>query len=202
MLSQFAELYRRLVEAAQDYASDAALASVTGEADTQGLRHEDLDGDFQLTLKFNPANMNHKDLIDRVTALGQVIAPLDAKNEIDRGPVVRNAFLQLFPECQGASFKSSEEIIGDDLKDEEQNFVKIKAGIMPQMDTEGKWNYAARLEWHQRMQQENPDAIAEMSPASQDIYQRWIQALQQMNTQFGENAEIGKTGVRGVSAAE
>ena len=73
---------------------------------------------------------------------------------------------------------------------------------MPQMDTEGKWNYAARLEWHQRMQQENPDAIAEMSPASQDIYQRWIQALQQMDTQFGENAEIGKTGVRGVSAAE
>ena len=55
---------------------------------------------------------------------------------------------------------------------------------------------------HQRMQQENPDAIAEMSPASQDIYQRWIQALQQMDTQFGENAEIGKTGVRGVSAAE
>ena len=129
MLSQFAELYRRLVESAQDYASDAALASVTGEADTQGLRHEDLDGDFQLMLKFNPANMNHKDLIDRVTALGQVIAPLDAKNEIDRGPVVRNAFLQLFPECQGASFKSSEEIIGDDLKDEEQNFVKIKAGM-------------------------------------------------------------------------
>jgi hypothetical protein len=52
------------------------------------------------------------------------------------------------------------------------------------------------------MQQENPDAIAEMSPVSQDIYQRWIQALEQMNTQFGENAEIGKTGVRGVSAAE
>ena len=202
MLSQFVELYRRLVESAQDYASDAALASVTGEADTQGLRHEDLDGDFQLMLKFNPANMNHKDLIERVTALGQVIAPLDAKNEIDRGPVVRNAFLQLFPECQGASFKSTDEIVGDDLKDEEQNFVKIKAGIMPQMDTEGKWNYAARLEWHQRMQQENPDAIAEMSPASQDIYQRWIQALEQMNTQFGENAEIGKTGVRGVSAAE
>ena len=54
MLSQFAELYRRLVESAQDYASDAALASVTGEADTRGLRHEDLDGDFQLTLKFPP----------------------------------------------------------------------------------------------------------------------------------------------------
>ena len=200
MLSQFCELYRRLVEVAQDYASDEALATVTGEGDVTGLRHEDLDGDFQIMLKFNPANMNHKDLIDRVTALGQVIAPLDSKNEIDRGPVVRNAFLQLFPECQGASFRSPDAMRADDIDDEEKNFVKIKAGIMPQMDTEGKWNYAARLEWHQRMQQENPDAIAEMSPQSQDIYQRWIQALEQMNTQFGENAEIGKTGVRGVEA--
>ena len=111
-------------------------------------------------------------------------------------------FTMLFPEMAGTALKSPAALMQDDVKDEEQNFVKIKAGIMPQMDTEGKWNYAARLEWHQRMQQENPDAIAEMSPASQDIYQRWIQALQQMDTQFGENAEIGKTGVRGVSAAE
>ena len=200
MLAQFAELYRRLVEAAQDYASDQALAGVTGEADVRGLRHEDLDGDFQLTLKFNPANMNHKDLIDRVTALGQVIAPLDAKNELDRGPVVRNAFLQLFPECQGASFRTAEELRGDDYADEEQNFVKIKAGILPQMDTEGKWNYQARLAWHQRMQEENPDAIAEMGERSQVLYQQWLDALNQMQTQFGENAEIGKTGVRGVEA--
>ena len=200
MLAQFAELYRRLVESAQDYASDEALAGVTGEADVRGIRHEDLDGDFQLTLKFNPANMNHKDLIDRVTALGQVIAPLDAKNELDRGPVVRNAFLQLFPECQGTSFRTAEELRGDDIADEEQNFVKIKAGILPQMDTEGKWNYAARLEWHQQMQQENPDAIAEMGERSQMLYQQWLEALNQMNTQFGENAEIGRTGVRGVEA--
>ena len=84
-------------------------------------------------------NMNHKDLIDRVQALGQIIAPLDSKNEIDRGPVLRNAFAQLFPECLGESFRSSEELVGDDIRDEEQNFVKLKAGLMPQMDTEGKW---------------------------------------------------------------
>ena len=201
MLAQFCELMKRLVEAAQDYASDEALMSVTGEADTRGVRHEDLDGDFQLSLKFDPANMDHKDLIDRVTALGQIIAPLDAKNEIDRGPVLRNAFAQLFPECYDESFRSSEEIVGDDIKDEEQNFMKLKAGLMPAMDTEGKWNYQARLEWHQRMAGENPDAIEEMSPRAQENYQRWLAALRQMATQFGENAEIGRTGVEGVKPA-
>ena len=39
-----------------------------------------------------------------------------------------------------------------------------------------------------------------MSPASQDMMNRWIAALQQQLTQFGENAEIGKTGVQGVGA--
>lgn len=198
MMSQFEELYKRLVESVQDYASDEVLASVTGSGDVDGLKHEDLDGDFQLALKFNPANMNHKDLIDRVNALAQIIAPLDAKNEIDRGPVLRSAFINLFPECQDASFKSTDELVQDDIEDEQKNFVKIKAGIMPAMDTEGKWNYQARLDWYNQLQQENPDAIAEMSVGSQQIFQKWIQALEQQATQHGKNAAIGRTGVDGV----
>ena len=39
-----------------------------------------------------------------------------------------------------------------------------------------------------------------MSPTSQDMMNRWIAALQQQQTQYGENAEIGKTGVEGVGA--
>ena len=53
--------------------------------------------------------------------------------------------------------------------------------------------------YFQQLQQENPDAIAEMSPTSQEMMQRWLAALEQQNTQFGENAEIGRTGVEGVS---
>ena len=200
MLAQFRDLYTKLVECAQDYASDEALMSVTSTTDLTGLRHEDLDGEFQLSIEFNPKNMDHKDLIDRVTALGQVIAPLDLRNEIDRGAIVRNATVQLFPELADASFKSSDQMAADDVKDEQNNFVLIKSGVMPAMDTEGKWNYQARLQWHQQLQQENPDAIAEMSPRSQDIYTRWMQALEMQARQRGENAEIGRTGVRGVSS--
>lgn len=71
---------------------------------------------------------------------------------------------------------------------------------MPQMDTDGRWNYEARLQFYQQMQQENPDAIAEMSPKSQEMLQQWIAALQQQQTQYGENAQIGRTGVQGVGA--
>ena len=201
MLSQFRELYVRLVECAQDYASDAALMTVTNATDLTGVRHEDLDGDFQLALEFNPANINHKDLIERVTALAQVLAPYDSKNEMDRLPILRSVMSQLFPEVADESFRSPSELTADDVKDEQDNFVKIKAGIAPAVDTEGKWNYAARLDFYQRLQQENPDAIAEMSEVSQAIFQRHVQALEQQARQYGENAAIGRTGVAGVEEA-
>ena len=202
MLAQFRELYVRLVECAQDYASGAALMTVTNATDLTGVRHEDLDGDFQLALEFNPANINHKDLIERVTALAQVLAPYDSKNEMDRLPILRSVMSQMFPEIADESFRSPEELTADDVKDEQDNFVKIKAGIAPTVDTEGKWNYPARLEFYQRLQQENPDAIAEMSEVSQAIFQRHVQALEQQARQFGENAAIGRTGVRGVEAEQ
>lgn len=201
MLAQFRELYVRLVECAQDYASDAALMTVTNATDLTGVRHEDLDGDFQLALEFNPANINHKDLIERVTALAQVLAPYDSKNEMDRLPILRSVMSQMFPEIADESFRSPEELTADDVKDEQDNFVRIKAGIAPAVDTEGKWNYPARLAFYQRLQQENPDAIAEMSEVSQAIFQRHIQALEQQARQFGENAAIGRTGVAGVEEA-
>lgn len=195
MLAQFAELYRKLVEMAQDHASDAILMSVTGSADPKGIRREDLDGDFQLTLKFDPANLNHKDLIERTNALGQVIAPLDLKNEIDRGPVVREAFVNLFPNIADEAFKPSEQMAGEDIEEEQRNFLLIKAGVMPKMDTEGKWNYQARLDFYQELQQTNPDALSEMGQRSQQMLQEWTQALAMQARQHGENAEIGRTGL-------
>ena len=71
---------------------------------------------------------------------------------------------------------------------------------MPQMNTEGGWNYAARLQFWKDLQTNNPEAIATMSPTSQQMMQQWLDALNQQQTQFGENAQIGKTGVEGVTA--
>ncbi len=200
MLAQFRELYVRLVEAAQDNASDEALLTVTSTNDLQGLRREDLNGDFQLSIEFNPANMNHKDLIERTSALSQLLLPMDSQNEFDRSPIIRNVMANLFPEMAETSFKSAEQLTQNDIKDEQQNFIKIKAGIMPQMDTEGKWNYQARLDFYRQLEQTNPAAIQEMSPTSQEIFNNWIQALEMQERQFGENARIGRTGVEGVSA--
>lgn len=200
-LQQWRDFLILLLEVAQDNASDEFVVRATETKDVKGVKAQDVSGRFAITLKLDPANLDNAKLIEKVQAVAQVLQSIDREGVVDTSPFVRHVFTMLFPDMADAAMKSPEQLVGDDQKDEEQNFVKIKAGIMPQMDTTGKWRYQARLEWHQRMQQENPDAIAEMSPASQDIYQRWIQALEQMVTQYGENAEIGKTGVRGVESA-
>ena len=197
-LKQFQDLFVLMVEAAQDHASDEALAAVTREGDIEGLRREDITGSFGITLKLDPRNLDNKALLDKVQAFAGVLQSIDRDRAVDTLPVLRHVMRQLWPEVSGEAMRAPDELTANDTEEEKQNFALIKAGVMPRMDTQGRWNYAARLQFYQQLQQENPDAIAEMSPVAQENLQRWMQALEQQNTQFGENAEIGRTGVEGV----
>ena len=197
-LRQFQDLFVLMVEAAQDHASDEALAGVTGEGDVQGLRREDITGSFGITLRLDPRNLDNKALLDKVQAFAGVLQSIDRERAVDTLPVLRHVMRQLWPEVSGEAMRSPEQLTANDVEEEKRNFALIKAGVMPRMDTQGRWNYGARLQFYQQLQEENPDAIAEMSPVAQENLQRWMQALEQQNTQFGENAEIGRTGVEGV----
>lgn len=199
-LQQWRDFLILLLEVAQDNASDEFVIRATETKDIKGVKAQDVSGRFTISLKLDPTNLDNSKLIEKVQAAANVLQAIDRKGVVDTAPFVSHFFTMLFPEMAGTALKSPDQLAADDVAEEEQNFLKLKAGIMPAMDTEGRWNYQARLEWHQRMQQENPDAIAEMSPASQELYQRWLAALQQMVTQYGENAEIGRTGVRGVES--
>lgn len=199
VLMQFRDLFVMMVEVAQDNASDEVLAGVTDEGDVKGLRREDVQGRFGIMLKLDPDNLDHEKLMKRLTTFSEIIG-MDKRQEVDTAPVLRHALFALFPEVSKKSIKTAEELQGEDIRNEQENFVKIKSGIMPEMNTEGGWNYAARLQWWQQMQEENPDAFAEMSPRSQEMMQQWLAALEQQNTQYGENREIGRTGVKGVGA--
>lgn len=199
-LRQWREFLVLLLEVTQDNASDAFVVRATETADVKGVKAQDVSGRFLIRLRLDPTNLDNAKLIEKMNATSAFLQSMDRRGAVDTEPVVKKCFTMMFPELAESSFRSSERLTQDDIADEQSNFVKIKAGVMPQMDVNGGWNYAARLEFWQRLQAENPDAIAEMSPVSQDMMNRWIQALQQQQTQYGENAEIGKTGVEGVGA--
>ncbi len=199
-LAQWKEFLILLLESAQDNASDEFIARATASGDTKGVKAADISGQFLMTLKVDPENFDNAKMIQKVNAIAQVLQQIDRKGEVDTSPMVRHIFTMMFPAMAGASFKNPSQLVQDDINAETENFVKIKAGVMPQMDTGGHWNYAARLEFYSNLQQQNPDAIAEMSPRSQEMLSQWIAALEQQNTQFGVNAEVGRTGVPGIQA--
>jgi hypothetical protein len=200
LLPQVRDLYVALIEAAQDFASDEILATVTGDGDTRGLKREDIRGDFGLTLELDPSNLNDEVLSRKIGTIAQLMQSLDRKGEIDGGAVARYAFIQLFPELSRVAFKSPEALTMDDVADEQRNFVLIKAGIMPQMDTSGKWNYGARIGWYREQQQSNPGMFEDLSADSQQKLSQWLQALEMQERQYGENAEIGRTGVESIES--
>lgn len=197
-LAQMQELYRLLLEVTQDNASDETLAGITNAHDIQGLRREDIAGDFGISVVLDQNDLDNEKLIKKLQTFGQLIQPLDRNNSLDTHPILMDAVRKLLPGVAKASMRTPGEMAADDIKDEMQNFVQIKAGVMPQMDTEGRWNYQARLEFYRNLQQENPAAFEEMGEASREMLQRWMEALEQQATQFGANAEIGRTGVEGV----
>lgn len=199
-LQQWRDFLVLLLEVAQDNASDEFVLRATETLDVRGVKAQGIAGNFLITLTLDPTNLDNTKLIEKMNATSQFLQAMDRKGVVDTEPVVKQCFAMLFPELADKSFKSADRLTQDDIADEKRNFALIKAGVMPEMNTDGGWNYEARLGFWQQLQQENPDAIAEMSPTSQDMMNRWITALQQQQTQFGENAEIGKTGVEGVGA--
>ena len=199
-LAQLQELYRLLLEVTQDNASDETLAGITNAHDIQGLRREDIAGDFGISVVLDQNDLDNERLIKKLQTFAQLVQPLDRTNSLDTYPVLMDAMRKLLPGVAKASMKTPGEVAADDVKDEMQNFVQIKAGVMPQMDTEGRWNYQARLDFYRHLQEQNPAAFEEMGETSREMLARWMQALEQQAQQFGANAETGRTGVEGVES--
>lgn len=198
-LAQMQELYRLLLEVTQDNASDETLAGITNAHDIKGLRREDIAGDFGIKVVLDQNDLNNESLIKKLQTLGNLIQPLDKNNSLDTYPILADAVRKLLPGVAKESMKTPQELQADDVKDEAQNFIQIKAGIMPQINADGKWNYRARLDFYRSLQENNPAAIEDMTEASREMLAQWIQALEQQDTQFGANAQIGRSGVKGVA---
>lgn len=188
------DLYMALLSLIQTNASDALLARILGnDATLPGIR-TDIDGHFTLTLECNVDDLITENVIKKIQVFGQIIGTLDRQKVVDTAPIMKSAIRALFPDVSEDALRAVEDATQADLKDEEENFIKIKAGLRPQMNVEGGWNYAARLQFWQEQLQQNPAAIEEMSPEAQAFAQQWMQALQQQDQQFGANAELGRTG--------
>jgi len=198
-LAQACDVLRMMLELAQEQASDALLAQVTDDQGAPaGLRRQDISGRFRVAVTLNADDLDSERLVEKMKATGTVLMAMDRAGVIDSTPLISNALLKLFPDVGASALRTNEAAAASEAEAEIQNFIKIRAGVMPQMNTDGAWDYAARLGFYQKLLQDNPQALADLPPDRQEMLQRWTAALAQQQTQFGENREIGRTGVEGV----
>lgn len=190
------DVMRMMLALARQYGSDELLAQVTDQAgDSLAAERDDIKTERNVRMVFDPADLDFATLTKRLEAVKNMIMPADKGGTLDTTPYIQAAFRSIFPYMADDVLRDVKQAESDELLDEARNLVLIRAGVMPQMDTDGNWNYQLRRAWYDQMAEANPQIFADMGTEKQAILQQWLEGLEQQATQFGENVEIGRTGI-------
>lgn len=196
-LAHVRETMRMMLALARENASDELLARITDAAGDALIRSRaDIAGDFDLRLVFDPADLDFENLTKRLEATKNTILSIDRSGAIDTVPLAQSAFRSIFPYMADDVIRDVGQAESDELLDEARNLSLLRAGVMPQLDTDGNWNYELRRKWYDDMAAANPQVFADMGPDKQALVQQWLQGLEQQAVQFGANVETGRTGIK------
>lgn len=175
------------------------LARVLGQEGLElSAAPEDLAGQYDVRIIFDPSDLDVESVIKRCTALGEVMMSIDVDKTIDASRFVEYGVRALFPQIAADGLRPEQEGMRKELEDESRNYQKLRAGEMPEMNTEGKWNYEARANYYEQLLEANPQVFDDLAEDKRAMMQNWITALQQQATQYGENRAVGRTGAEGV----
>jgi hypothetical protein len=196
-LQHVREVCKMLLALAWQYASAGLLAQVTDASGESLIKdREDVAGEFDVRLVFDPGDLDLEITTKRLTVAKELIMSMDNGETINRPALVQAAFRSVFPYLADDVVRDVRVGADDELKDEAKNYSLLRAGVMPQLDTEGNWNYQLRRQWYDQLAQQNPTVFADMGPDKQAMLQEWLKGLEQQATQYGENVEVGRTGMQ------
>ena len=198
-LSHVRDCLEKMLCLCREKASDELLASVLDSAGDPAVRDRaDIAGMFSLRLVFDPADLDVENVSKRLKAGGEALA-FDASGTIDRTLFAQSVFHSIYPYAPQGIVRDGGDRAGE-LEDEARNLALIRAGVMPEMDAKGNWDYAARRAFYDDLARGNPQVFADMGDDKKELLGQWLQALDQQAEQFGANVQIGRTGARGVEA--
>jgi hypothetical protein len=191
-MAQLAEVWKQALVLCQNNMTPAMLDQVTGKNGAAVIQNkEDIEGPFTLTLHFNPEDLDLEKLKVKVELLKNVM-PLDKMGSISLSEVVAHFMGALFPQFE---FVKTEDQAGtDEVKDEQNVYMRILAGLEDERPTDGSLNYQARLQWLEGHMQANMEKIAALDDKTKLMLDDRREFLMAQAEQFGKNAEIGREG--------
>lgn len=197
MVSQFLtnlqDAVKQMLQLCQQYMTDDQIRSVCGD-DGIPVAHtiEEIQGDFNVELTFDPAMMDMENVKEIVTLIFQVILPADQLQTTQRDKIIQWALGCLSPNMAANWTRPVDAAQKGEIDDEINNLVKMQNGIEPPMVAEGI-NPQARLQALQQAIQANPDILKNLhaQPMNQKIFEARVEYLQNQ-IQQQRNAVIGR----------
>ena len=162
----------------------------------------ELAGQYDVQIIFDPADLDATNVIERCTALRNVLMGIDTDKRIDTSRFVEWGVRALFPQVAAEGLRRENEGLEREMEEEAANYARLRAGDMPRMNTAGAWNYAARRQYYETLVQNNPAVFDDLAPDKRAMLQQWLAALEQQAQQYGDNATVGRVGAEGVPEEE
>lgn len=193
-LDNLRDVLVQLLQLCQQYMTDEDIARITGD-DGQPIAHtrEEIQGKFNITLSFDPRDLDMTYIKELAEIVATMILPMDTDNVIMHAKLVNRLLTAVSPDLAAETLQPVDAANQSEIKDEQNNFTHINAGIEPDMPTDGV-NFQLRLNVLQDIVKKNPESYQKMSPTSKKILQARIQYLTSQVQQHGENKIIGRQG--------
>jgi hypothetical protein len=196
-LGNMREVLRQLLQLGQAYETPERLARVVNDDGDAPLgSREDMAGQFDLRLMFDPGDLDGEKVAAKAEAIGKILLPLDRRGTVDTVPLVKGLLRRMAPDLAAASLRGSERARDDEVQDEWKRYVEILGGKVPERRPDGSEDYAARAEMYNELLAANPAAFDWLPADRRKILQEHLQYLQVQAEQYGKNRQIGREGAR------
>jgi len=197
------EILVLILQTCQQYMPDETIQRITDSIGNPILRsREEIQGQFDVYLAFDPNDFDPAHLETLAKTIKDLLLAMDKEQTIQTAPLIASLMWRLSPELAEESLRSVDKAKADEIKDEVQNYLMIRAGLQPPMVTDGSQNYAERLAFYQGALQADPEVFADMAENKRAILQARLEHLTAMAQQYGENVQIGRQGARSAPALE
>jgi hypothetical protein len=169
---------------------------VNGQGEPWVKSQEEIQGRFDLMLAFDPQDLDMEKLQLKGRIYRDIVLATDREQTVQTAPLTQALVGALFPGQANTSVLSVAEARQETAKREEQKLLQIRAGLEPNRNTDGGEDYQTALAWWQSLPEANPQIFDSLAPDQREILAAYIEHLQAMVVQFGENRQIGREGAR------
>lgn len=191
------EVYAAAMRLVALHATDATLARISDPSGRPLLPdgRNELADEYDVEVIFDATTLDEDRLIKKAQAIAAV-KQSDGESVLNMTPLVKAITRGLFPHHADDALQLGNDGQQGEWENERDNYLALRAGVTPRMVDDGTWNYDMRLQFYVELLEGNPQALDDLGQDKRAGIENWIKFLQQQATQYGENRETGRTGVK------